>query len=106
MEDQTKLFQPLITSQQATAKNLQSKLEENQMATEDVLVPLTRAIQQQKAQQDVLALYPPDQLSQATAMPMRAMQALSPYQQFANFDKLLDSEDEVNLMALGIHYLR
>ena len=99
MEDQTKLFQPLITSQQATAKNLQSKLEENQMATEDVLVPLTRAIQQRNAQQDVLALYPPDQPSQAAAMPMRA---LSPYQQFADFDKPLDSEDEVNLMAMGI----
>jgi len=99
MEDQTKLFQPLITSQQATAKNLQSKLEENQMATEDVLVPLTRAIQQRNAQQDVLALYPPDQPSQAAAMPMRV---LSPYQQFADFDKPLDSEDEVNLMAMGI----
>ena len=81
------------------AKNLQSKLEKNQMATEDVLVPLTRAIQQQNAQQDVLALYPPDQPSQAAAMPMRA---LSPYQQFADFDKPLDSEDEVNLMAMGI----
>ena len=105
IEDQTKLFQPLISTQQATAKSLQSKLEENQMATEDVLIPLTRAIQQRNAQQDVLALYPPDQpphAVQALAMPLQGAQALSPFHQFADLDKPLSSEDEVNLMAMGI----
>jgi len=95
MEDQTKLFQPLISSQQITAENLKDKLDSNQLATEFTLAPLTRAIQQRNAIEEMRMLYPKGESSRVSSPAGRS------FQEYIEFDKPLTMEDEVNLSAMG-----
>jgi hypothetical protein len=56
--EQTKMFQPLIATQQESAKAIRDKILSGQQSTSNVLVPLVKELQRRNDQVDLLAEQP------------------------------------------------
>ena len=97
--EQTKIFQPLIKTQQDTSKAIQKEIAQGQATAADALAPLARELQRRNEQVDMLAELPfyKDDVPGPAPKNVDKTATPEPY----NPDKYLTETDVQNLFEMG-----